>query len=81
MVLCALLNIYFSIKVFIPEALLQKACRIFDCVRRGMERGTVPRQLKIDYDSLSSGSLQEVRRTLARIVFDTVYPKERQERS
>ncbi|XP_030442655.1 uncharacterized protein LOC115664919 isoform X2 [Syzygium oleosum] len=67
--------------VFIPEALLQKACRIFDCVRRGMERGTVPRQLKIDYDSLSSGSLQEVRRTLARIVFDTVYPKERQERS
>ncbi|KAK3018252.1 hypothetical protein RJ639_004487, partial [Escallonia herrerae] len=63
--------------VFISLALTLKVSTIFDCVRRGKEKGfvTKPRN-KIDYESLVLGQLQEVRRMFARIVFDTVYPPE-----
>ncbi|KAI4330079.1 hypothetical protein MLD38_028387 [Melastoma candidum] len=64
--------------VFIPEALLQRVCNIFDCVKRGMGGGSIPTQSRIDYDSLMAGNLQEVRHTFARIVFDTVYPASHQ---
>ncbi|KAK3018158.1 hypothetical protein RJ639_003828, partial [Escallonia herrerae] len=65
------------IQVFISLALTLKVSTIFDCVRRGKEKGfvTKPRN-KIDYESLALGQLQEVRRMFARIVFDTVYPPE-----
>ncbi|KAJ4728866.1 putative Poly(A) polymerase [Melia azedarach] len=65
----------FSDLVFISLAVYLKACKIFDCVREGAERGFVPKQgSKIDYESLAFGSLRELRHTFARIVFDTVYP-------
>ncbi|XP_062156099.1 uncharacterized protein LOC133863939 isoform X2 [Alnus glutinosa] len=61
--------------VFIPWALSLRVSKIFECVRRGMERGSVPKRgKKIDYESLALGSLKEVRHTFARIVFDTIYP-------
>ncbi|KAL5862656.1 hypothetical protein ACOSQ3_000170 [Xanthoceras sorbifolium] len=61
--------------VFIPLALYLRVCRIFECVIGRAERGFVSKQgSKIDYESLASGSLREVRHTFARIVFDTVYP-------
>ncbi|XP_038702912.1 CCA-adding enzyme isoform X2 [Tripterygium wilfordii] len=61
--------------VFISEALSMRACKIFECVRRGKEKGYVPRRRnKINYKSLAEGSLPEVRRLFARIVSDTVYP-------
>ena len=62
-------------QVFIPWALSLRVSKIFDCVRRGMERGSVPKRgEKINYESLALGSLKEVRHTFARIVFDTIYP-------
>lgn len=62
--------------VFIPWALWLRVSKIFECVRRGMERGCVPRrEKKIDYESLELGSLKEVRHLFARIVFDTIYPR------
>lgn len=62
-------------QVFIPMALSSRVSKIFECVRRGMEMGSVPKHgRKIDYESLTMGSLQEVRHMFARIVFDTVYP-------
>ncbi|KAF2312811.1 hypothetical protein GH714_040517 [Hevea brasiliensis] len=65
----------FSDLVFIPLALYLKVCKIFDCVRQGREKGFVPKQRsKINYELLALGSLEEVRHTFARIVFDTVYP-------
>lgn len=61
--------------VFIPLPLYLKVCRMFDCVRHGAEKGFVPKQgSEINYEMLALGSLQEVRHTFARIVFDTVYP-------
>lgn len=63
-------------QVFIPLALYLRACRLFECVGKGgRERGFFPKQgSKLDYELLAAGSLQEVRHTFARIVFDTVYP-------
>ncbi|KDP22554.1 hypothetical protein JCGZ_26385 [Jatropha curcas] len=61
--------------VFISLPLYLKACRIFDCVIQGREKGFVPKQgRKINYELLALGSLREIRHTFARIVFDTVYP-------
>ncbi|KAM7274257.1 hypothetical protein ACFE04_028921 [Oxalis oulophora] len=62
--------------VFIPLLLYLKACRIFECVKGG---GTVTEKLgrKINYESLATGQLYEVRDVFARIVFDTVYPLHR----
>ncbi|XAR67853.1 Polynucleotide adenylyltransferase [Bertholletia excelsa] len=65
----------YSDLVFIPLELYLRACRIFECVREGKEKGFIPKQgSKIDYKLLAMGSLQEVRHVFARIVFDTVYP-------
>ncbi|XP_075656590.1 uncharacterized protein LOC142626771 isoform X1 [Castanea sativa] len=61
--------------VFIPWALSLRVSKIFECVMRGMERGSVLRRgKKINYESLALGSLKEVRHVFARIVFDTIYP-------
>lgn len=61
--------------VFISLALTLRVWSIFDCVRRGKERGFLPKRGgKIDYESLALGRLQEVRHMFARVVFDTVYP-------
>ncbi|KAH7516797.1 hypothetical protein FEM48_Zijuj10G0172800 [Ziziphus jujuba var. spinosa] len=61
--------------VFISLALSLRVCKIFECIGRGMGKGTVPRRgEKINYESLALGNLPEVRHTFARIVFDTVYP-------
>ncbi|KAL6503046.1 hypothetical protein OROHE_023948 [Orobanche hederae] len=61
--------------VFIPPQLYLRACRIFDCVRGGREKGFVPRHdSKVDYELLAMGSLSEVRYIFARVVFDTIYP-------
>ncbi|KAK9113357.1 hypothetical protein Syun_020154 [Stephania yunnanensis] len=65
----------YSDLVFISLALYLRASKIFDCVSNGREKGFIPeRGRKIDYEFLALGSLQEVRHTFARIVFDTVYP-------
>ena len=62
-------------QVFIPWALSLRVSKIFECVIRGMERGSVPRRgKKINYESLALGSLKEVRHVFARIVIDTIYP-------
>ncbi|KAL9424300.1 hypothetical protein AB3S75_036228 [Citrus x aurantiifolia] len=54
---------------------LQQVCEIFECIRRGMESGFVLDQdREIDYEPLAQGCLQEVRHVFGRIVFDTVYP-------
>ncbi|XP_031740541.1 uncharacterized protein LOC101203603 isoform X2 [Cucumis sativus] len=62
--------------VFISQSLSISVCKIFDCVRRGNETGSVPkRSRRINHDSLAMGNLSEVRHVFARIVFDTVYPR------
>ncbi|CAL5338079.1 hypothetical protein CsSME_00021552 [Camellia sinensis var. sinensis] len=66
--------------VFISLALSLKVSTIFECVRRGKEKGFVPKRgSKIDYESLALGRLHEVRHMFARIVFDTVYPPQMKE--
>ncbi|XP_047316895.1 poly(A) polymerase I-like isoform X2 [Impatiens glandulifera] len=61
--------------VFVSFGLYLKTCSIFECARKGRERGFVAKQgSKIDYDALTFGSLQELRHVFARIIFDTVYP-------
>uniref|UniRef100_A0A5B7ATI3 Polynucleotide adenylyltransferase n=2 Tax=Davidia involucrata TaxID=16924 RepID=A0A5B7ATI3_DAVIN len=61
--------------VFIPLALSMRVSMLFECVRRGKEKGFVPKRgSKINYESLALGKLHEVRHMLARIIFDTVYP-------
>lgn len=61
--------------VFISQALSQKVCAIFECVKRGKQKGYAQKQgSKIDYEALTLGRLHEVRRVFARVVFDTVYP-------
>ncbi|XP_022730312.1 uncharacterized protein LOC111285238 isoform X2 [Durio zibethinus] len=61
--------------VFIPLALYLKVCKVFECIREGVEKGFVAKQgSRIDYEMLAVGSLREVRHTFARVVFDTVYP-------
>lgn len=63
-------------QVFIPQALSLRVCKIFECVRRGKERGPVPKRSRpIDHESLALGNSSEVRHVFARIVFDTVYPQ------
>lgn len=58
-----------------------RVCKIFECVRRGKERGSVPKRSRtIDHDSLALGNLSEIRHVFARIVFDTVYPQNRNKR-
>ncbi|KAK6148015.1 hypothetical protein DH2020_018927 [Rehmannia glutinosa] len=65
----------YSDLVFFPMQLYLRVCRIFDCVRGGMEKGFVPKHgSKIDYELLAMGSLREVRHVFARVVFDTIYP-------
>ncbi|KAF7124595.1 hypothetical protein RHSIM_Rhsim12G0018600 [Rhododendron simsii] len=65
----------YSDLVFISLALHEKAGMIFHCVRKGKEKGFVPKGgSKINYESLALGRLSEVRHVFARIVFDTVYP-------
>lgn len=62
--------------VFIPQALSMRVCKIFECVRRGKERRPIPKRSRtIDHDSLALGNLSEVRHVFARIVFETVYPR------
>ncbi|XP_009604533.1 uncharacterized protein LOC107812113 isoform X2 [Nicotiana tabacum] len=61
--------------VFIPWALSQKVDAIFECVRRGKEKGfRRKRGSKIDYESLALGKLHEIRHIFARVVFDTMFP-------
>lgn len=63
------------LQVFIPLQLYLDARRIFECVKENGQKGFVPKQdSKIDYTSLSSGNLPEVRHVFARVVFDTVFP-------
>lgn len=65
----------FLLQVFFSMALYLRACKIFDCVGSGRERGFVPKHgSKIDYELLAMGSLKEVRHVFARVVFDTIYP-------
>lgn len=64
----------YSDLVFIPLAVELRVRHIFDCVGAGSEKGFKPKRgSKINYESLALGSLQEIRHTFARIVFDTVY--------
>lgn len=66
--------------VFISLALSLKVSTIFECVRRGKEKGFVPKRgSRIDYESLALGRLHEVRHMFARIVFDTIYPPQMKE--
>ncbi|KAI8024339.1 Poly(A) polymerase I [Camellia lanceoleosa] len=66
--------------VFISLALSLKVSTIFECVRRGKEKGFVPKRgSRIDYESLALGRLHEVRHMFARIVFDTIYPQQMKE--
>uniref|UniRef100_A0A1J3HEF6 Poly(A) polymerase I n=2 Tax=Noccaea caerulescens TaxID=107243 RepID=A0A1J3HEF6_NOCCA len=61
--------------VFIPLGLYLDARRIFECIKENAQKGFVPKQdSKIDYTSLSSGDLAEVRHVFPRVVFDTVFP-------
>ncbi|KAA8532215.1 hypothetical protein F0562_032260 [Nyssa sinensis] len=61
--------------VFIPLALSMRVSMLFECVRRGKEKGFVPKRgSKINYESLALGKLHEVRHMFARVIFDTVYP-------
>ncbi|XP_010538159.1 PREDICTED: uncharacterized protein LOC104812601 isoform X2 [Tarenaya hassleriana] len=62
--------------VLMSEALSERVMRIFACVRRGNQERCCKkrREGRIDYKSLALGDLQETRRVLARIAFDTVYP-------
>ncbi|KAJ6869325.1 hypothetical protein NC651_034163 [Populus alba x Populus x berolinensis] len=61
--------------VFFPLAVYLKVCRIFECSREGSEKAFMPKQgREINYEMLALGSLQEVRHTFARVVFDTVFP-------
>eukprot|EP00258_Populus_trichocarpa_P026529 XP_024442548.1 uncharacterized protein LOC7457572 isoform X3 [Populus trichocarpa] len=61
--------------VFFPLAVYLKVCRIFECSREGSQKVFMPKQgRKINYEMLALGSLQEVRHTFARVVFDTVFP-------
>ncbi|KAK1433965.1 hypothetical protein QVD17_10883 [Tagetes erecta] len=65
----------YSDLVFISLHLYLKAVKIFECVKEGKDARFVPKQgVKINYEMLAMGSLQEVRHVFARIVFDTVYP-------
>lgn len=65
----------YSDLVFISMALLEKVQMVFECVKRGKEKGFVPkRRAQIDYKSLAWGRVHEVRDLFARIVFDTIYP-------
>jgi len=68
-------HMIYNVQVFFPLAVYLRVCRIFECSRDGPEKGFMPKQgRKIDYEMLGLGSLQEVRHTFARVVFDTVYP-------
>lgn len=64
------------LQVLIPLSLYLKVCKIFGCVgRNGKEKDFVPKLgSKINYECLAQGGLREVRHTLARVIFDTVYP-------
>ncbi|ESQ45666.1 hypothetical protein EUTSA_v10010292mg [Eutrema salsugineum] len=65
----------YSDMVFIPLDLYLDARRLFECVKENALKSFVPKQdSKIDYTSLSSGDLPEVRHVFARVVFDTVFP-------
>ncbi|KAF3430924.1 hypothetical protein FNV43_RR25654 [Rhamnella rubrinervis] len=61
--------------VFISLALSLRVYKIFECIGRRTAKGSVPKRgEKINYELLALGSLPEVRRMFARIVFDTLYP-------
>lgn len=61
--------------MFIPLELYVKAFNIFECVKRSAVKRSLSKQgMKIDYESLANGDIQEIRHVFARIVFDTVFP-------
>ncbi|KAI5404747.1 uncharacterized protein LOC127078510 [Lathyrus oleraceus] len=61
--------------VFIPLGLYVKAFSIFECVKRSAGKKSLSKQgMKIDYEALATGNIQEIRHVFARIVFDTVFP-------
>lgn len=68
------------LQVFIPLALSLRVSKIFQCIRRKLESGFVPKIGKrINYESLALGSLQEVQNMFATVVFNTVYPVNRKQ--
>ncbi|KAJ0037617.1 hypothetical protein Pint_23805 [Pistacia integerrima] len=61
---------------FVPPEISEDICKIFECVRYGMERGSVPKlEKEINYELLALGNLQETRHLFGRIVLNTVYPE------
>ncbi|OVA17389.1 Poly A polymerase [Macleaya cordata] len=71
----------YSDLVLIPLQQYVRVLRIFDCVRGGKEKEFTPKRgTKIDYEYLAMGKLQEVRHIFARVVFDTIYPPELNQR-
>lgn len=61
--------------VFIPLELYVKTFNVFECVKRSAVKKSLSKQgMKIDYESLANGDIQEIRHVFARIVFDTVFP-------
>jgi hypothetical protein len=61
--------------VFIPLELYVKTFNVFECVKRSAVKKSLSKQgMKIDYESLANGDIQEIRHVFARIVFDTAFP-------
>lgn len=69
-------EVFLWLQVIIPLALYLKVCAIFRCVGASVEEnGFIPKRgIKINYENLAQGGVQDVRHTFARVVFDTVYP-------
>ncbi|XP_057529334.1 uncharacterized protein LOC130807943 [Amaranthus tricolor] len=64
----------FSDLVFISLALQLRTDGIFSCIVKGRGKGFVPKLgAEINYESLATGNLHEVRYLLSRIIFDTIY--------
>ncbi|XP_078433381.1 uncharacterized protein LOC144704733 [Wolffia australiana] len=65
----------FSDLVLVSLALYLNVCKMFRCVGDPVrQKGSGSRQSIINYDDLAQGSLPELRRVFAMVVFDTVYP-------
>lgn len=63
------------LQVFISLALQLRTDGIFSCIVKGRGKGFVPKLgAKINYESLATGNLHEIRYLLSRIIFDTIYP-------
>ncbi|KAA0044511.1 poly(A) polymerase I isoform X1 [Cucumis melo var. makuwa] len=61
--------------VFISQPLSTSVCKIFECIRSYNGNVSVPKISRINHYALARGNLPEVRHAFARIVFDTVYPR------